>query len=188
MAKWIPESAIIAMHGELLAEHGGLAGPIDEDKLGSTLARPQNLEAYSASPPSLFELAVYVLDPVIDYFGMIKLTYGFCSVHLAKKIPGMITPKLDQHASCEINRNGNFVCNRLGAAVDFIVEDEDMLEVAQWIVLNTDFDRLYFYGNDKPLHISYGPEKSREIICMRPSSNGNLMPQRTNIEKFLSFN
>jgi len=57
VAKWIPESAIVAMHGQLMAEHGGLAGPIDQDKLNSTLARPQNLEAYSTSSPSLFELA-----------------------------------------------------------------------------------------------------------------------------------
>lgn len=57
MAKWIPKSAIIVMHGELLAEHGGLAGLIDENKLESTLARPQHLETYSTPPPSLFELA-----------------------------------------------------------------------------------------------------------------------------------
>jgi death-on-curing protein len=57
VAKWIPESAIIAMHRELLAEHGGLAASIDRNKLGSTIARPQNLEAYTKSPPSLFELS-----------------------------------------------------------------------------------------------------------------------------------
>jgi hypothetical protein len=32
-------------------------------------------ESYNA----LVELAEHVLDPVIDYFGMIRLTYGFCS-------------------------------------------------------------------------------------------------------------
>lgn len=45
------------MHGELLAEHGGLAGPVDEDKLGATLARPQQLETYANPAPSLFQLA-----------------------------------------------------------------------------------------------------------------------------------
>ena len=57
MAQWIPESAIRVMHGELLAEHGGLAGPVDEDTLGATLARPQQLETYSNPAPSLFQLA-----------------------------------------------------------------------------------------------------------------------------------
>ena len=57
MARWIPESAIRVMHGELMAEHGGLAGPVDEDKLGATLARPQQLETYSNPAPSLFQLA-----------------------------------------------------------------------------------------------------------------------------------
>jgi hypothetical protein len=45
--------------------------------------------------------------------------------------------------------------------VDFIVEDEDMLEVARCGVrpaLRWVFDRLYFYGADRPIHVSYGPE------------------------------
>jgi len=41
-----------------------------------------------------------------------------------------------------------------------------MLEVAQWIVKNTPFDRLYFYGDHRPLHVSYGPENKREIVLM----------------------
>ncbi len=78
-----------------------------------------------------------VLDPVIDYFGMIRLDYGFCSPELSRKIPGRIDRKRDQHAACEHNRRGKPVCERLGAAVDFIVDDESMLKVAQWIVANT---------------------------------------------------
>jgi len=57
MAQWLPEAAIRVIHGELLAEHGGLAGSIDEDMLGATLARPQQLEHYSNSEPSLYQLA-----------------------------------------------------------------------------------------------------------------------------------
>lgn len=89
---------------------------------------PNQIDSYNA----LYELALHVLDPVIDYFGMIKLTYGFCSPELSRKIPGDICPKLDQHSAHELNRLGNTICSRLGAAVDFIVEDECMLEVAQW--------------------------------------------------------
>ncbi|GMR09171.1 MAG: type II toxin-antitoxin system death-on-curing family toxin [Gammaproteobacteria bacterium] len=54
MARWIPESAIRAIHGELLLEHGGLSGPINEDMLGASPARPQHL----GNPgPTLYQLA-----------------------------------------------------------------------------------------------------------------------------------
>jgi hypothetical protein len=111
---------------------------------GETQARtglanlPMQPESYNA----LVELAEHVLDPVIDYFGMIRLTYGFCSPQLAKEIPGRIEPKLDQHAAHEKNRLGAPICSRLGAAVDFIVDDENMQEVAQWLVDNTPFRPL----------------------------------------------
>lgn len=45
------------MHAALLAEHGGLDGPVDENALGSSLARPQQLHHYGDPPPSIFELA-----------------------------------------------------------------------------------------------------------------------------------
>jgi death on curing protein len=62
MPVWLPENAIIAIHGELLAEHGGLGGAdeensINKNALGSTLARPQQLENYSNPIPTLFQLA-----------------------------------------------------------------------------------------------------------------------------------
>lgn len=57
MPRWIPEAAVRAIHAELLAEHGGLDGPVDEDVLGATLARPQHLETYSNPPASFFQLA-----------------------------------------------------------------------------------------------------------------------------------
>jgi hypothetical protein len=127
-----------------------------------------------------------VLDPVIDWFGMISLTYGFCSPELAREIPGRVDPKLDQHTACELNRRGKRVCERLGAAVDFIVEDEDMLEVARWLVTNTPFDRLYFYGPDVPIHVSYGPDNSRQVVRMvAAESSGRLVPRVTSVEAFL---
>ena len=57
MPRWLPKSAIVAIHGELLAEHGGLSGPVNDDLLGSTLARPQQLETYGDPPPDIFQLA-----------------------------------------------------------------------------------------------------------------------------------
>ena len=144
---------------------------------------PKRVESYNA----LHDLAVYVIDPVIDYFGMVKMTYGFCSPELARKIPGRIDPKRDQHAAHEMNRLGNLVCRRLGAACDFIVEYESMLEVAQWVVENAEFDRLYFYGDTLPIHVSYGPEHNRQIVVMTPSKGGKLVPRVTKAEKFISM-
>ncbi len=124
---------------------------------------PKDPETYTA----LYELVVNILDPVIEYFGAIKLTYGFCSSELAKLIPGRIAPKLDQHAGHEKNKRGRLICERLGAAVDFLVEDENMLEVAMWIAANTRFDRLYYYGPTRPIHVSFGPEKKGEFVEMK---------------------
>jgi hypothetical protein len=142
---------------------------------------PKQLESYNA----LFDLALNVLDPVIDHFGMIRLTCGFCSLELIGKIPGRINPKRDQHAAHELNRRGKAICERFGAAVDFIVDDEDMLQVAQWIVANTPFDRLYFYDNTLPIHVSFGPNHDRQIICMLPAATGQLYPKVTAAEAFL---
>ena len=121
---------------------------------------PSDVATYNA----LFDLATKILDPLIDYFGMVRLTYGFCSAGLAKLIPAHTAPALDQHAAHERNRAGKFISPRLGAAADFIVEDENMFEVAQWIATHLPFDRLYIYAKDRPLHISYGPEHSREVV------------------------
>jgi hypothetical protein len=57
--------------------------------------------------------------------------------------------------------------------------------VAQWIVANTAFDRLYFYGDVRPLHVSVGPEHSREIVLMRVVSGGRLVPRVIGREDFL---
>ncbi len=43
---WIEPIALKLLHGESLAEHGGLAGIRDEGLLMSALARPQNLFVY----------------------------------------------------------------------------------------------------------------------------------------------
>jgi hypothetical protein len=63
---------------------------------------------------------------------------------LAKKISPRIDPSRDQHAAHELNTRGKPTCARLGAAADFFVPYQSMLEVAQWVVENTDFDRFYF--------------------------------------------
>ena len=66
-------------------------------------------------------------------------------------------------------------------------ETQFIEECAQWIVENTPFDRLYFYGDDRPVHISFGPNHDRQVICMKPSKSGRLMPQVVATSKFLKY-
>jgi DNA phosphorothioation-associated putative methyltransferase len=135
--------------------------------------RPKEPDTYTA----LYELAKHVLDPVIDYYGMVKLTYGFCSQELAKEIKGRIAPELDQHAGHERKRTGKPVCERLGAACDFLIEDEDMEEVAYWVFENTAVDRVYFYGKDRPIHVSYSETPARQLVAMLPTPSGRRVPR-----------
>ena len=44
--RWISKQALLLLHAESLAEHGGGQGLRDEGQLDSALARPQNLAAY----------------------------------------------------------------------------------------------------------------------------------------------
>jgi death-on-curing protein len=53
--QWLAKSAILAIHEDLLAEHGGASGVRDDGLLESALGRPQNRWAYERA--TLFELA-----------------------------------------------------------------------------------------------------------------------------------
>lgn len=55
--RWIDKRALLLLHGESLAEHGGAEGVRDEGLLDSALARPINLSNYSDEPPDLCALA-----------------------------------------------------------------------------------------------------------------------------------
>jgi len=44
--KWIDPRALILLHGETLAEHGGLPGLREASALDATLARPRHLHTY----------------------------------------------------------------------------------------------------------------------------------------------
>jgi DNA phosphorothioation-associated putative methyltransferase len=134
---------------------------------------PLKPETYNA----LHQLAVTVLDPVIDYFGPIVLTYGVSCAALACAIDARIAPNLDQHASYEKGRNGKQICSRGGAACDFLVKDEDMREVVEWMREHVPFDRIYFYGSDRPVHVSIGPENSKVVYELRTTESGKRVPR-----------
>lgn len=141
------------------------------------LTHVDNTPREPATFNALCDLARNVIDPVIDYYGSVKLTYGFASASLTRLIKGRIAPRLDQHASCEVVRGGRNICDRLGAAVDFIVEYEDMYEVAKWIAANCDYDRIYIYGKDRPIHVSIGPQNSRDVYELVDGKRGKV-PRR----------
>jgi hypothetical protein len=138
----------------------------------------RNLPLSTATYNALYDLATQILDPVIDYFGGIRLTYGFCSHELGKHITKRVAQKLDQHAALETARAGKLICERGGAACDLYVEDEDMQDVADWIVANTPFDRLYFYGSDRPIHVSYSSSGSQQAFRLTETKSGKLIPRR----------
>jgi len=131
---------------------------------------------------ALSDLAIDLIDPVIDYFGPIVLTYGFCSGALSRKISKGIAPKLDQHASYEKNSRGNMICPRGGAACDFLIEDEDMFEVVKWIHTNLNYDRIYFYGSDRPIHVSISTNPKREITQLVVADSGRVVPRKLDLQ------
>jgi death-on-curing protein len=53
--RWINRQALVLLHDESLAIHGGASGLRDEGLFESALARPENLAAYGA--PDVFECA-----------------------------------------------------------------------------------------------------------------------------------
>jgi len=133
-----------------------------------------------------------ILDPVTETFGQVILTYGFSSAALVKEVKTNsypnITPSGDQHASCELNRNGNLICDRKGLAVDFYVAGVSSFEVAKWIVQNTKFDRLYFYSAHRPFHVSVGPDESKSIVFMDGYRGGRHQPKVMTLERFVQSN
>lgn len=143
-------------------------------------SRVDNVPDAAASYNSLCDLCISILDPVIEYFGAVELTYCFASANLTKHIPGRIAPELDQHAACEKARSGRPICSRGGAAVDFLVRDEDMHEVARWIAEHCSFDRIYLYGKDRPLHVSVGPEETRAVYYLE-ERDGKRFPRAIDV-------
>ncbi|MDF1584583.1 MAG: hypothetical protein P1P78_14925 [Methyloprofundus sp.] len=134
-------------------------------------------------------IATRILDPVVEQFGEIKLTYGLCSNDLLLQIkkrssPG-IAPQLDQHAGYEVNSKNNRICKRDGFACDFYVLNTDSLTVAKWIVSQLPFDRLYFYGKNRPIHISIAPENSYAITFLEQAITERRIPKNIKKEQFL---
>lgn len=155
---------------------------------------PKNPETITA----IKALNTEIIDPIIDQFGRenFQLTYGFCSPDLKrflnKKDPktgiknGRIDPSRDQHMGHEVNRNGNYYCQRLGASCDFLIINVDSEQVIDWIVQNQLlFDSIYYYGHTeegkhRPIHISYSPQNKQAIWAFTAKGT----PTRKGTEKW----
>ncbi|MGF1499015.1 MAG: hypothetical protein ACFB8W_19635 [Elainellaceae cyanobacterium] len=151
---------------------------------------PQNPEE---TIPALEALCQHILDPVMDAFGRerFQLTYGFCSADLkrflAKKDPvtglkhGKVSPDRDQHMAHEKNRHGRYYCPRPGAACDFRILELPSDALVDWLMEGrSPFDSLYFYGAERPIHISYGPQHNRDIWTFTPTGT----PTRKGTERW----
>lgn len=130
---------------------------------------PENAESIEA----LKQISQLILDPMHEAIAPLKITYGFSSKNLIKylnkKDPatgiknGRICPKIDQHASYELNRNGNYICKHQGAAID-IVTNFNSSALIKWIIdKQLPYDSIYYYGDRNPLHISWSLTPRKKI-------------------------
>lgn len=132
------------------------------------------------SKPFLEMLIGEILIPTEGKYGALTITYGFTSSKLAayisKHSPSGTAPQLDQHAACELNSKNNEISKRTGSACDFIVPNQSMAEITRFIVKNLNFDRIYYYGKNRPIHVSISdtPVKHLQIMC--ESSTGRRYP------------
>lgn len=72
------------------------------------------------------------------------------------------------------------------AAPDDTVPSHAGWEAAQWIVANTDFERLSFYGGDQPIHVSVGPEQAGQVVTMPPGPSGQSVPRTPSLAMLLA--
>ncbi|WP_340122461.1 hypothetical protein [Methylobacter svalbardensis] len=56
-----------------------------------------------------------------------------------------------------------------------------MREVADWLAENTPFDLLYFYDENRPIHVSYGPEQKGEYIDLVITETGRQVPRKRSL-------
>jgi hypothetical protein len=157
---------------------------LESEAPGSVPNLPVQPDTYAA----MREICERVLDPVIRAFEYpVELTYAFSSAALTRQIQGRTSPARDQHASCELNAKGKPICPRLGIAVDFRIRGISSSDVALFIVEGTEFDRLYYYGEERPVHVSVGPERKGQVVQMLPGASGKLVPRVTKREKFIEL-
>ena len=89
-------------------------------------------------------------------------------------------------ASFELNTKGESVCKRGGAACDIFSKKTTAKELALWIMHHCDFDKIYFYGDRRPLHVSISEDMSGTIYLMKKIDGNKKIPIQCNKDNFLS--
>lgn len=107
---------------------------------------------------SIQALASVVLQKIRDRFGSVTITSGYRGVLLNSTIGGSST---SQH--------------KYGEAADFVIDGEDLYDVAMWIKDNLEFDQLILEVNKKGsrwVHVSYSRTDSnrKEVLTAHWSS------------------
>ena len=137
-----------------------------------------NTPVENESFTALEDLDTQILSQIRKEFGEVIITYAFTSFELLKYIkknsPGDMAPELDQHAAFELNSRNNRICKRDGAACDIFVIgfEKKMHLIAEYIIKELPFDRLYFYGSDCPIHVTFGPDQKRYLHTKQRDENG----------------
>lgn len=130
---------------------------------------------------ALERLLLDILLPINRAIGKPSITYGFTSFSLKKYIqklsPSGTSPDLDQHSAFERNSSGKQICSRGGAACDFFIEGIPSSDIVRYIVNSLNYDRVYYYGNDRPVHVSIHPAESlKHLQVMGTSEKGRRYP------------
>ena len=113
---------------------------------------------------NLTHLAIHILQPVRDQFGVITINSGYRSPALNAKVGGS---KTSQH------------CN--GPAADFESFSTPNPDLAKWIAKNLDFDQLIleFYDGKDPnsgwVHCSYNLMGNRKKILTALKTGGKVV-------------
>jgi hypothetical protein len=140
----------------------------------------ENQPSNSESRQALELLIKDILLPIERKFKRLRITYGFTSpalkTYIAKNSPLGTAPALDQHSSCELNSKRSEICKRGGAACDFIVCGLSMAVVVRYISEHLNFDRIYYYGDDRPVHVSVSEQPNKHLQIMHESENGRRYP------------
>ena len=96
--KWIDKRALVLLHAESLAEHGGLPGLRDENALDAALARPQHVYAYEPDVDLARLAAAYGFGLVRDHpFNDGNKRAGFLAIGLFLSLNGrmLVTDQVD---------------------------------------------------------------------------------------------
>ena len=145
--------------------------------------RPKSQDSIDA----LNALISNILEPIRLHYGHLTITHGFTSRALVNRVPSGVAKHLDQHCSHEINGRGKRICHRNGASADFYVPSVAAIELVAYVFDHLPFDRIYYYGVENPIHISYVEGDNAGQMIQMLERNGRRTPRViTDIPKFLN--